>query len=271
MQFLYFVPFYVSGVTDERINKIFNSEFPPCLNNVKKLIFSTSFYETLNINDLSVVIDRGLVKEERFNPSTRLSTYIEKLASKESRKLRKGRLGRSMNGLYISFTQKNVEIDKSETPSIQIHDLTKNYLMMKQVNIDLAKMKLIYEPNKKNLETAIKILMDIDAIDKNTLEITDFGNELLKFDFIPIQYATAVVKYSKSFNDMNEKKCSYFISAYISLIIANAKLLIRDEKPDKLLKFFDEDSDIVTLFNALNSLLQEYKSFNNRQKSNIKQ
>ena len=53
---------------------------------------------------------------------------------------------------------------------------------------------------------------------------------------------------------MEEKRCAYFISAYISLIIANAKLLIKNEKTDKLLHFFDDDSDIVTLFNALNFL-----------------
>ena len=278
VQFLYFVPFSVSGITNKKINKIIKSEFPPCMKNVKKLIFSTSFTETLNVNELSVVIDMGLIKEEIFNPSIGLSKYVIKLASNESKNTRKGRLGRLMKGLYISFrqkdkndkkgipsTQKDTEIEKSGTPTIQIRDLTKNYLMMKQVNIDLGKMNLIYKPNKKNLEVAINTLVHNGAIDENSFEITELGNEILRFDFIPIQYATTVAKYSKSFTNLKEKRCANFISSYISLIIANAKLLIKDEKPDKLLQFFDDGSDIVTLFNALNSLLKGYK-FDKKQK-----
>ena len=96
--------------------------------------------------------------------------------------------------------------------------------MMKQVNIDLGKMNLIYKPKEKNLEVAINALVHNGAIDEN------------------------------------------WAWMYISLIIENAKLLIKDEKPDKLLQFFDDDSDIVTLFNALNSLLKEYK-FDKKQKS----
>lgn len=46
--------------------------------------------------------------------------------------------------------------------------------------------------NKQNLKDAIQNLIDIDAIDKINFEITDLGNELLRINFIPIQYVNAV-------------------------------------------------------------------------------
>mgnify|MGYP006962191026 CR=1 FL=1 len=77
---------------------------------------------------------------------------------------------------------------------------------------DLAKINLIYMQNKQNLKDAIQNLIDIDAIDKINFEITDLGNELLRFNFIPIQYVNAVVNYSKRFNDLKDKRDTYFFA-----------------------------------------------------------
>ena len=262
VNFVYFLPLVISGLSESTIYSLIQNEFP----NIKKLIFSTPILESYNITNLSVVIDSGFFREKVFSNKTCLDTFYVKQASQESMFLRYGRLGRSMNGLYIFFFPEGKEEFENQVPSIQIRDLTTNLLLMKQVQIDFEEMKnLLDKPNESNLSFSIRALKQIKSIDEKKSMITKFGNELLRFEFIPIWYMAAVLRYSQTFSDENDRNFAYFITAYISTIITMDKLLIREEMTELMSQFYDEDSDLVTLFNALNSLLI-YKDINNKEK-----
>lgn len=64
-----------------------------------------------------------MIKEDRFNINTCLTISSEKQCSKESTFLRKGRLGKTMKCLYISFCN-NKDYHDYQRPPIQLADLT---------------------------------------------------------------------------------------------------------------------------------------------------
>lgn len=100
-EFLYFLPLCFSGLSDDSLLHLVKDEIPADLKKINKLVFSTSLSEPSINGRLSVVVDCGLVKENAFDYSISLRTIKDINASKEMMHLRKGRLGRSMKGLYV--------------------------------------------------------------------------------------------------------------------------------------------------------------------------
>lgn len=97
--------------------------------------------------------------------------------------------------------------------------------------------------------------MKINAIDKKNSSITQFGHEILKFPFISIYYAAAVIQMREKYYSDN-KNDAYFIGVYLSLIISMSNSLVNEEMSENLSRYFCEESDIVTLFNAINYLIK---------------
>lgn len=82
-----------------------------------------------------------------------MTNYIERPTSEQSTLIRKGKLGTSKNGLYVSFLQKN----KTENEFKLKGDITNNYLLMKQINVDYEKIdNLPYKVEEKILIMPLK-------------------------------------------------------------------------------------------------------------------
>lgn len=247
--YIYFVPLLFSYTNHE----LFEYSFPDDLQKINKLIFTTQIGESVDFDSLSVVIDNCLETEEIFNCFTTLTSKKEVQASKETMNKRRGKLGRNFKGLYI-HKNNNKAFEKS-TPEFERLDLTENILKMKRIGIDIEKMKnLPSKPKKQNVRFALDNWKYIGALDEKSLKITKFGIEILKFSFIPVYYAAAVINYKDSF-PQKEQKDAYFISSYISILISMEESLIQEEMSESLLKNFCVDSDIVTLISTLNVLL----------------
>lgn len=247
---IFFLPLVVSGISDNAISSLARKKLPKGLEGVNKLIFGTQFIENLKIKDVSVVIDSGSFKDLVFNHSNGLTANVEKAASEASMNLRKGRLGRTMNGLYIKIQQK----DKAEESSILERDITNNLLSMKMKNINFENLKnLPYKAKEENLEYSIDLLnKNTDILDK----ITDFDIDTLGLEFrIPFHYLVAIIRYSQSIEEEKERNYIYFITSYISMLIIMNSLLLKYEMSDKLENYHDENSDIVTLYKVFNKLV----------------
>lgn len=255
-EFFYVIPLVFSGVAEDAISELALNEFPGELKKITKLICSTPLSESFNYEGLSVVIDSGLVKEPGFDVKTSLTTLVETQASKETMMQRKGRLGRSMKGLYISILV-NKNQPEIQVPPIQRLDLTTNILLMKEIEIDFEKIlkNLPDIPNQENVNFALKNLVKINAISEENSQITPLGRELLKFPFISVYYAAAVHKMMEMFH-LDDQKNAYFIGVYLSAIISMDNLLVQEDMSENLSRYFCEESDIVTLFNALNYLFK---------------
>ncbi|KAK8839260.1 hypothetical protein M9Y10_032191 [Tritrichomonas musculus] len=256
-EFLYIVPLVLSGLVEDAIYELAQNEFPGDLKKINKLICSTPMIESsFTIDRLSVVVDSGLFKETEFDRNTCLTTLTEKQTSKESMDQRKGRLGRTMKGLYISIHEPNNYVPYSQVPPVLRLDLSTNVLLMKDICIDFEKMNnLPTMPNQGNLQFALNTLKYIKAIDPTTMKITPFGHEILNYPFISIYYAAAILNFRESFPE-GEKMFANFIAAYISTVVTMDTLLVQEDMSEKMSRFFKEDSDITTLINPLNILLR---------------
>ncbi|KAK8843242.1 hypothetical protein M9Y10_025096 [Tritrichomonas musculus] len=253
--FLYFLPFNCSGLSEESFIHFVENELPKDLNKINKLIFTDTLSDPLINDKLSVVIDSGLIRENCFNYSN--SVYIIKdiQASKEVMNLRKGKLGRSMKGLYIPI-QIEKNIPEIETPLIQKEDLATNILLLKDIDINIENMKnLPDKPSKENIRTSLDNLIYIGAIDDENMRITEFGRNILQFQFIFIYYAAAMLIFKNEFEE-DEENIAFFVGGYISIVITMSNELFREEMSAKLLKFFVKESDIATIINALNFLFK---------------
>lgn len=266
--FLYFVPIIVSGNVDDLIFKLAQNEFPSNLKKINKLICSTPMIESsFYIDKLSVVIDSGLVKEGKFDTSTCLTTLKEKQASRELMNQRKGRLGKSMKGLYISIHAPDEKIARFKSPYVKRNDLTTNILLIKDIGIDFEDIKnLPDKPNQQNLKFSIGTLIKMGAIDPYTKKITEFGHELLKyvcFPIIDVYYAAATANFSKSF-PKEEKNIATFFAAFITTMISMCDILLYKEMTEKMSREFDEESDITTIVNSLRKIMNNEPNDNDK-------
>ena len=116
-------------------------------------------------------------------------------------------------------------------------------------------------PNK-NLCYAIDNLMYIGAINTKTLKISKSGIEMANYLFLKIYNSAAVIKCMKSFKN-EDKKIAKFIILYIALILQMGNNIVKEFN----IKYFNANSDIITLINPLNVLLKSELTDDNQIKN----
>lgn len=258
-EILYFTPLDLSNEFERSVYEIAQMDFPDDLIKINKLICSLPLNDPFTTNKLSVVIDSGLSKVSIFNNKIGLYAYDLIQSSWVSMNKIKGLLGRTMNGLYVSFHQKNDdEIPYELDSSIVRGDLTNKILQLKQIDININKINLPIKLNQENFDYSIKVLKNINAIDSD-LKITKFGKEitqLLSFNNsnLTVFYAAAVLKFKEKFNS-KQKNLAFFFGFYLATLISMATDLILENMTEKLSTTFNEGSDIVTLINASQDIL----------------
>ena len=94
------------GLTPGDQARVFN----PAPSGKRKVIVSTNIAETsLTINDVTVVIDRGRLKEMGYDPVNRMSRLQDTWISRAAADQRKGRAGRVQNGHCFRLYSRRVE------------------------------------------------------------------------------------------------------------------------------------------------------------------
>lgn len=160
-----------------------------------------------------------------------------------------------MDGVYISIlAEKNIP-DVSK-PQIKREDLTRNILLLKDINIDIEELTDLPDmPDENSIKTSLDNLISIGAIDVKTLKITQFGHQILQFPFINIYYAASMSFFQNEYAEEDEK-VSLFIAGYIATVLTVSNILLQEENSENLAKLFVKESDIATLIKALNVLLR---------------
>ena len=75
--------------------------FAPAPRGMRKVVLATNVAETsLTIDDITVVIDSGRVKQARYDAATHAGELVETWAPLSSRRQRRGRAGRTRRGQY---------------------------------------------------------------------------------------------------------------------------------------------------------------------------
>jgi len=155
-----------------------------------KAVVSTNIAETsVTIDGITAVIDSGLAKLNWYNPKTFTSSLIESQISKASANQRKGRAGRTQEGIcYRLYTRKDFENRPLFTvEEIFRTDLSEVILRMADLGItNFEDFEFIAAPEKAGLIGGIETLNLLEALE-NDRSLSNIGKLMTEFPLAPRQ------------------------------------------------------------------------------------
>ncbi|MDR0597136.1 MAG: ATP-dependent RNA helicase, partial [Treponema sp.] len=184
-QYLHMVPLYGRLGKDEQ-----ERVFEPAPKGKIKAVISTNIAETsVTIDGIAAVIDSGLSKLNYYNPRTFTSSLIEGPVSKASGNQRKGRAGRTMEGIcYRLYTRKDFE-NRSlfTTEEIYRTDLSEVALRMADLGITaFEEFEFISPPGREGLIAAVETLNLLEALESDR-SLSRIGRMMTEFPLAPRQ------------------------------------------------------------------------------------
>ena len=154
--------------------------FEPVALGKRKVVFATNSAETsITIPGIKYVVDTGLVKEKVFDAKRNMSALVVKQISKSSAEQRKGRAGRMSSGkCYRLYTEEEFRaMDRIALPEILRVHLGQALLKLMEIGVaDPLSFDFVQSPSQDALESAVKILKQLKAIDEGG--ITETGKRL---------------------------------------------------------------------------------------------
>ena len=148
----------------------------------RKIILATNIAETsITVPGVRHVVDCGKSKRRIFRPSLNLDSLLTAPISRSSAKQRSGRAGRDAPGhAYRLYTEADYyKLEQDTEPEILRCDLSQLVITLKSHGVDdLKGFPLLTKPPKRSLERAIIHLLQLEALDSKTGQITSLGKEM---------------------------------------------------------------------------------------------
>ncbi|UJR10957.1 hypothetical protein I4U23_015142 [Adineta vaga] len=177
------LPLY-SALAPEEQDRVLQFDEGP--NEERRLVvFCTNIAETsLTIKNTRLIIDSGLAKESYFDTKLRLRTIETKSISKASADQRKGRAGRTANGLCIRLYEYDELVRENIEPAILRSSL--DLVVLQLINLEYKPLEFpfIDSPKQIVLQESLKILKDLSCTDIDD-DITRRGEISIKLNVEP--------------------------------------------------------------------------------------
>ncbi|EJL6602112.1 ATP-dependent RNA helicase HrpA [Vibrio cholerae] len=256
------VPLYARLSAGEQ-NKIFQPHAG------RRIVLATNVAETsLTVPGIKYVIDPGTARISRYSYRTKVQRLPIEPISQASANQRKGRCGRTEEGICIRLYSEEDFLSRPEftDPEILRTNLASVILQMTALGLgDIEAFPFVEAPDKRNIQDGVRLLEELGAINDQIKDpkkrLTESGKQLARLPIDP-RLARMVLKASK-FGCLKEV-----------MIIASA-LSIQDprERPsdkqqsadDKHRRFNHEDSDFLTLVNLWHYIGQQQKALTSNQ------
>ena len=232
---------------------------PPLIGKLVKLVITADFYAFSP--QTSVVIDTGIIQSNIYDDNDGLFRVRHFLLPNEYREMRKSILNQnSYRSLYIKFelnSTNNIQILPNANQKINIQ---KSFLLLRDLNIKIESESILSNLlDKGSIQKCLDKMKNIEIIDSN-YELTEFGQCAVQFSSIDPLLALAIAKYGNCDQKLHEFDENYMIFGYfVSLIIENSLKLVSNPNSKFLFEHFNEDSDIITLINAIYSMIDSYQ------------
>lgn len=176
-------PLYGRLGKDEQ-NRVFNKT----TEGHTKVVIATNVAETsITIDGIVYVIDSGICKQNIYSFLNGTSELAVLQTSRASSEQRKGRAGRTREGVcYRLFSEESFNERKEYTEEEILHsDLSEVILRMSDLGIyDMDAFDFISRPDKEYLKDAERTLLSLGAIEKNH-HLTSIGSMMVKFPLEP--------------------------------------------------------------------------------------
>jgi ATP-dependent helicase HrpA len=223
----------------------------------RRVVLATNVAETsLTVPGIKYVIDPGTARISRYSRGTKVQRLPIEPISRASANQRKGRCGRTSDGICIRlYSQEDFESRPEFTdPEILRTNLASVILQMAAIGLgDIPKFPFIDPPDARNIADGLALLAELNAFKDG--RITGLGRKLARLPVDP--------RIGRMILEADRNGCVREV-----LIIA-AALSIQDprERPveaqqaadDKHRRFADQDSDFVTYLKLWEYLAEQQR------------
>ncbi|BCJ40446.1 ATP-dependent helicase [Actinoplanes ianthinogenes] len=229
----------------------------------RRIVLATNVAETsLTVPGIRYVIDPGTARISRYSHRLKVQRLPIEAVSQASANQRKGRCGRTSDGICIRLYSEEDFAGRPEftEPEILRTNLASVILQMTNLGLgDLAKFPFIDPPDKRNITDGIKLLEELGALDKGKL--TPLGRQLAQLPVDP-RLARMVIEADK-------QEC------LAEVMVIAAALSIQDprERPadkqqqadERHARFVDKESDFFTYLNLWKYLREKQRELSGNQ------
>lgn len=256
------VPLYARLSAGEQ-NKIFQPHAG------RRIVLATNVAETsLTVPGIKYVIDPGTARISRYSYRTKVQRLPIEPISQASANQRKGRCGRTEEGICIRLYSEEDFLSRPEftDPEILRTNLASVILQMTALGLgDIEAFPFVEAPDKRNIQDGVRLLEELGAINDQIKapkkRLTESGKQLARLPIDP-RLARMVLEASK-------------LGCLKEVMIIASALSIQDprERPsdkqqsadDKHRRFNHEDSDFLTLVNLWHYIGQQQKALTSNQ------
>lgn len=256
------VPLYARLSAGEQ-NKIFQPHAG------RRIVLATNVAETsLTVPGIKYVIDPGTARISRYSYRTKVQRLPIEPISQASANQRKGRCGRTEEGICIRLYSEEDFLSCPEftDPEILRTNLASVILQMTALGLgDIEAFPFVEAPDKRNIQDGVRLLEELGAINDQIKDpkkrLTESGKQLARLPIDP-RLARMVLEASK-------------LGCLKEVMIIASALSIQDprERPsdkqqsadDKHRRFNHEDSDFLTLVNLWHYIGQQQKALTSNQ------
>ncbi|WP_337028824.1 ATP-dependent RNA helicase HrpA [Vibrio cholerae] len=256
------VPLYARLSAGEQ-NKIFQPHAG------RRIVLATNVAETsLTVPGIKYVIDPGTARISRYSYRTKVQRLPIEPISQASANQRKGRCGRTEEGICIRLYSEEDFLSRPEftDPEILRTNLASVILQMTALGLgDIEAFPFVEAPDKRNIQDGVRLLEELGAINDQIKDpkkrLTESGKQLARLPIDP-RLASMVLEAPK-------------LGCLKEVMIIASALSIQDprERPsdkqqsadDKHRRFNHEDSDFLTLVNLWHYIGQQQKALTSNQ------
>jgi ATP-dependent helicase HrpA len=229
----------------------------------RRVVLATNVAETsLTVPGIRYVIDPGTARISRYSSRLKVQRLPIEAVSQASANQRKGRCGRTSDGICIRlYSEEDFENRPEFTePEILRTNLASVILQMTSLGLgDLSKFPFIDPPDKRNVTDGVKLLEELGALERQKL--TAMGRKLAQLPVDP-RLARMVI-------EAGEQDC------VAEVMVITAALSIQDprERPaekqqqadEKHSRFVDKESDFFSYLNLWRYLRERQRELSGNQ------
>ncbi len=158
-----------------------------------KCVVSTNVAQTsVTIDDIDAVVDSGT--ERRVELVNGVEGLYLKPISYADAKQRKGRAGRTKNGIYIDHCGSSSRLDFPKAEILRVR-LDQTVLRLAESGIDAEEMEFFHQPDKAEIHEAKRALKALGCLDDDG-QVTKIGHRVAKLP-ISVQFGRMIIEAEK--------------------------------------------------------------------------
>ncbi|MDT7723665.1 MAG: ATP-dependent helicase HrpA [Actinomycetota bacterium] len=235
----------------------------------RRVVLATNVAETsLTVPGIKYVIDPGTARISRYSHRTKVQRLPIEAVSQASANQRKGRCGRTSDGICIRlYTEDDFDARPEFTdPEILRTNLASVILQMTSLGLgDIAAFPFVEPPDRRQITDGVQLLQELGAFDPKATEdskrLTDVGRKLSQLPVDP--------RLGRMVLEAADQGCVR------EVMIITAALSIQDprERPSEKqqaadqqhARFVDKDSDFQTYLNLWEYISEKQKELSSNQ------